>query len=89
MSTYQPTKTFLLHAEEGRVDVEGGREIGIRTASKLSRTAYLTPYYYQWEPTTLRMVAFAKAHAAFTADLLPSPRLGRRGYYGGTLEGLQ
>ena len=33
MSTYQPTKTFLLHAEEGRVDLQGGREIGIRPAS--------------------------------------------------------
>ena len=40
-------KIFLLTAEEGRVDRERGREIGIRPASKLSKTPYLTPYYYQ------------------------------------------
>ena len=48
MLTGQLTKTFLLTAEEGGVNGrEGVAEGGVRTASKLSKTAHLTPYDYQ------------------------------------------
>ena len=48
MSTYRPTKTFLLTAEEGRVDNRGGRSevLGLREQTNPAKTPHSLLTYY-------------------------------------------